>query len=139
MKMFDEIGSVQNIPAFLEKVKSDKNTPLWGFGHRVFKAYDPRARMMKEMLLKFRKDIAAPADSRLEVAMALEEMALKDDYFIKRSLFPNLDFYSGLLMKQLMIPDNMFNVIFALSRSMGWIAHWREMMSDNVIKIYRPR
>jgi len=137
--MFESIGSVENIPAFLQKVKEDKETLLYGFGHRIFKAYDPRARAIKSMLLDFRTRVDAGPDHLLDIALALEEAALKDEYFQKRHLFPNIDFYSGLLMKSIHIPENMFNVIFAITRSMGWIAHWREMMSDSVIKIYRPR
>ena len=91
------------------------------------------------MILDFNKRIGEKPNHLLEIALALEEQALKDDYFIQRNLYPNIDFYSGLLMKQIHIPENMFNVIFAITRSIGWIAHWREMMSDSVIKIYRPR
>ena len=112
---------------------------MYGFGHRIFKSYDPRAKIIKKMLLEFRENIGAKEDKRLTIALALEEQALKDPYFVQRNLYPNLDYYSGLLMKQLMIPDTMFDVIFAITRSIGWIAHWREMMGDQVIKIYRPR
>jgi len=139
LKMFSDIGSVENIPEFLQKVKDDKNTLLYGFGHRIFKAYDPRAKILKKMLLDFNERIGAKPDRLLEVALALEEAALKDEYFVSRNLYPNIDFYSGLLMKLIHIPENMFNVIFAITRSIGWIAHWREMMGDSVIKIYRPR
>jgi len=139
LKMFSDIGSVENIPEFLQKVKDDKNTLLYGFGHRIFKAYDPRAKILKKMLLDFNERIGAKPDRLLEVALALEEAALKDEYFVSRNLYPNIDFYSGLLMKSIHIPENMFNVIFAITRSIGWIAHWREMMGDSVIKIYRPR
>jgi len=112
---------------------------LYGFGHRVFKQYDPRARILKNMLLDFRQKMDVKEDKLLEIALALEEQALKDDYFIQRDLYPNIDFYSGLLMKSIHIPENMFNVIFAITRSISWIANWREMMGESAIKIYRPR
>ena len=137
--MFEGIGSVENIPAFLEKCKTDKGTLLYGFGHRIFKSYDPRAKILKKLLIDFRQKIDAKDDKLLEIALALEEQALADDYFKRRGLYPNLDYYSGLLMKSIHIPDNMFNVIFAITRSVGWIAHWREMMGESAIKIYRPR
>ena len=139
LKMFEDIGSVENIPAFLQKCKDDKHTLLFGFGHRVFKKYDPRARILKNLLLDFRKKFDSKEDKLLNIALALEEQALADDYFIQRNLYPNIDFYSGLLMKSIHIPENMFNVIFSITRSIGWIAHWREMMGESVIKIYRPR
>lgn len=123
----------------MQKVKEDKSTLLYGFGHRVFKAHDPRAKILKSMLLDFSKRIDSGENKLLTIALELEKQALADDYFKSRNLFPNLDFYSGLLMQSIHIPDNMFNVIFAVTRSIGWISHWREMMSDPVIKIYRPR
>lgn len=137
--MFEDIGTIENIPEFLEKCKTDKKTLLYGFGHRIFKSYDPRAAILKKMLIDFRQYIDAKHDKLLEIALALEEQALQDDYFQKRGLYPNIDFYSGLLMKAIHIPENMFNVMFGISRSIGWIAHWREMMGDSAIKIYRPR
>lgn len=139
LQMFEDIGSIENIPAFLEKCKTDKSTLLYGFGHRIFKSYDPRARILKKLLIDFRHYIDAKHDKLLEIALALEEQALQDEYFIRRGLYPNLDYFSGLLMKSIHIPVNMFNVIFAITRSVGWIAHWREMMGESAIKIYRPR
>ena len=112
---------------------------MYGFGHRIFKSYDPRAKILKKMILDFNEKIDAKPNKLLEIALALEEAARQDDYFVSRNLFPNIDFFSGLLMKSIHIPENMFNVIFAITRSIGWIAHWREMMGDPVIKIYRPR
>lgn len=139
LEMFEKIGSAENVSEFLEKVKKDKQHLLYGFGHRIFKSYDPRARIIKKMLLDYREYMDKKNEHMFEVALALEEAALSDDYFIQRNLYPNIDFYSGLLMKTIHIPDNMFNVMFGIARSIGWIAHWREMMSDSVIKIYRPR
>ena len=137
---FESIGSTENIPDFLARAKDKKNkTLLYGFGHRVFKAYDPRAKEIKSMIFEFQEAMGIENDQLLDVALALEEAALKDEYFKKRNLYPNIDYYSGLLMRMMNIPSNMFNVMFAIPRSAGWIAHWREMMSDPVIKIYRPR
>ena len=112
---------------------------LWGFGHRIFKAYDPRALIFKDLLLDFNQRIGMEKDPLLEIALEVEKQATQDEYFISRGLYPNIDFFSGLLMQSLHFPKNMFNVIFAITRSIGWIAHWREMMGAPVIKIFRPR
>ena len=139
LKMLDEIGDVSNIDKFVAKAK-DKNDPfkLMGFGHRVYRNFDPRAKLIKkvcdEVLQKYGDD------PRMELAMRLEEIALNDEYFIERKLYPNVDFYSGITYKALGIPVNMFTVMFAVARTVGWIAHWIEMMSDpDGFKIGRPR
>lgn len=139
IKIFQSIGSIDKIPAFLEKCKKDKETRLWGFGHRVFKNYDPRAKILKDLIREFNAQLGVKKDELFEIALEIERQALADDYFIKRNLYPNLDFYSGLLLKNLYIPQNMYNVIFAITRSIGWISHWKEMMGAQAIKIYRPR
>jgi citrate synthase len=136
--MLDEIGDVSNIDAFIAKAK-DKNDPfkLMGFGHRVYKNHDPRASVMRESCHEVLNELGIH-DPQLELAMKLEEIALSDPYFIERKLFPNVDFYSGIILKAMGIPTSMFTVIFALSRTVGWIAHWNEMIS-NPYKIGRPR
>uniref|UniRef100_A0A7S3IQ05 Citrate synthase n=1 Tax=Strombidium inclinatum TaxID=197538 RepID=A0A7S3IQ05_9SPIT len=139
LKMFREIKSIDNIPEFINQCKHDKAKRLWGFGHRIFKAYDPRATILKDLLIDFNQRIGVKNDSLFEIALEVERQALADDYFVSRGLYPNIDFYSGLLMRALHIPENMFNVIFAITRSIGWIANWREMMGAGPIKIFRPR
>ena len=139
LSMLAEIGTVDRIPMFIAKAK-DKNDPfrLMGFGHRVYKNFDPRATITREtcyeVLEKFPSD-----DPLFELALALEEYALKDDYFIERKLYPNVDFYSGIIYKALKIPENMFTVMFVIARTAGWVSHWLEMMSDPVQRIGRPR
>lgn len=141
LTMLDEIGedSEENIQRFIAKAK-DKNDPfrLMGFGHRVYRNFDPRAKVMKETCDEVLKELGLENDPQLHIAKRLEEIALSDEYFIERQLYPNVDFYSGIILKAIGIPTNMFTVIFALSRTVGWISHWKEMVSgDN--KIGRPR
>ena len=139
LRMLAEIGSVENIPKYIEKAK-DKNDPfrLMGFGHRVYKNMDPRATVMRESCHEVLKELNRD-DPLLDVAMELERIALEDDYFIEKKLFPNVDFYSGIVLKAIGIPTNMFTVIFALSRTVGWVSHWHEMMGEANQKIGRPR
>ena len=136
LKMLDEIGSVENVAEFMEKVKT-KEVKLMGFGHRVYKNFDPRAKVMKqtcdEVLAALNID-----DPQLALAMELERIALSDPYFVERKLYPNVDFYSGIILKAIGIPTSMFTVIFALARTVGWISHWLEMHSAPY-KIGRPR
>jgi citrate synthase len=138
LMMLDEIGSVENIPMFIEKAK-DPNDPfkLMGFGHRVYKNFDPRAKVMKVSCDEVLAELGVQ-DPRLAVAMELERIALSDPYFAERKLFPNVDFYSGIILSAIGIPTSMFTVIFAVSRTIGWITHWHEMISSPY-KIGRPR
>jgi citrate synthase len=136
--MLEEIGSIENIPEFIEKAK-DPNDPfkLMGFGHRVYKNFDPRAKVMKKSCDEVLAELNV-TDPRLRIAMELERIALSDAYFIERRLFPNVDFYSGIILSAIRIPTSMFTVIFAVSRTVGWISHWQEMVSSPY-KIGRPR
>ncbi len=139
LSMLQEIGSVENIPKAVARAKDKKDAfRLMGFGHRVYKNFDPRARVIqataKEVL-----DHLGIDDPLLEVAVRLEEIALKDDYFVERKLYPNVDFYSGILLKAMGLPTNMFTVIFALSRTSGWVSHWLELHNDPDHGIDRPR
>lgn len=136
--MLEEISSVKHIPEFVRRAK-DKNDSfrLMGFGHRVYKNYDPRATVMRETCHEVLKELGTK-DDLLEVAMELENIALNDPYFIEKKLYPNVDFYSGIILKAMGIPSSMFTVIFAMARTVGWIAHWSEMHSDGM-KIARPR
>ncbi|MEM8182197.1 citrate synthase [Morganella morganii subsp. sibonii] len=138
LRMLEEIQTVDHIPAFIERAK-DKNDSfrLMGFGHRVYKNHDPRAKVMRETCHEVLNELGLN-DSLLEVAMELERIALNDPYFIEKKLYPNVDFYSGIILKALGIPSNMFTVIFAIGRTIGWIAHWSEMHDDG-LKIARPR
>ncbi|MQL48315.1 citrate synthase [Photorhabdus khanii] len=138
LRMLEEIQSVEHIPEFIERAK-DKNDAfrLMGFGHRVYKNYDPRATVMRETCHEVLDELGLN-DSLLEVAMELERIALHDPYFIEKKLYPNVDFYSGIILKAMGIPSTMFTVIFAIARTIGWIAHWNEMHDDGV-KIARPR
>ncbi len=138
LKMLDEIGDVSNLDNFIARVK-DKNdsTKLMGFGHRVYKNFDPRAKVMKQTCDEVLNALGIN-DPQLELAMKLEEIALRDEYFVSRKLYPNVDFYSGIILKAIGIPTSMFTVIFALGRTPGWIAHWLEMHSASY-KIGRPR
>ncbi|WP_432720212.1 citrate synthase [Jeongeupia wiesaeckerbachi] len=138
LKMLDEIGSVENVPAFMEGVKN-KTHKLMGFGHRVYKNMDPRAAIMKETCDEVLKELGLENDPKFKLAMALEKIALEDPYFIERKLYPNVDFYSGIVQTALGIPVSMFTVIFALARTVGWISHWNEMIADPGMKIGRPR
>lgn len=139
LRMLKEIGSVDNIPKYIEKAK-DKSDPfrLMGFGHRVYKNFDPRATVMRESAHEVLKELNID-DPLLDVAMELERIALEDPYFVEKKLYPNVDFYSGIILKAIGIPTNMFTVIFALSRTVGWISHWHEMMGEANQKIGRPR
>ena len=136
--MLEEIQTVEHIPAFIERAK-DKNDSfrLMGFGHRVYKNHDPRATVMRETCHEVLNELGLN-DSLLEVAMELERIALNDPYFIEKKLYPNVDFYSGIILKAMGIPSSMFTVIFAIARTIGWIAHWNEM-HDEGLKIARPR
>lgn len=136
LKMLDEIGSVENVEGFMEKVKR-KEVKLMGFGHRVYKNFDPRAKAMKALADEVLGDLGIK-DPQLELAMKLEQIALNDPYFKERNLYPNVDFYSGIILKAIGIPTSMFTVIFALARTSGWISHWLEMHSAPY-KIGRPR
>lgn len=137
LKMLENIGTVQNIPTFIEGVK-DKKKLLMGFGHRVYKTHDPRAKIVRQVL----DDVLSVTDKSeplLEVAMELERIARSDEYFIKRNLYPNIDFYSGIIYKALGIPAEYFTVMFMLPRLAGWLAHWDEFIQDPHNKIVRPR
>ncbi|SQI41606.1 Citrate synthase [Leminorella richardii] len=136
--MLEEIGSVDRIPEFIAKAK-DKDDPfrLMGFGHRVYKNYDPRATVMRETCHEVLQELKLE-DELLDIAMELEKIALSDPYFIEKKLYPNVDFYSGIILKAIGIPTSMFTVIFAIARTIGWIAHWNEMYADG-IRIARPR
>ena len=140
LDMLEEIKCKENIPDFLDKVKKKiDNTKLMGFGHRVYKSYDPRAEIIKKVCHNVLDYLEITDNPYIEIALELEKTALQDEYFIKRNLYPNVDFYSGIVLNVLGIPKNMFTVIFALSRSIGWITQWREMMSESNNKIGRPR
>jgi citrate synthase len=136
LRMLTEIGSKQNIPAFIRKVKAGEGR-LMGFGHRVYKSYDPRAKIIKRMAdLVFEVTGKNPL---LEMALEMERIALEDDYFVSRKLYPNVDFYSGLIYQAMGFPTSMFPVLFAIPRTAGWIAQWEEMLTDPDQKIARPR
>ncbi|WP_148254414.1 citrate synthase [Aidingimonas lacisalsi] len=141
LNMLDEIGdeSEENIQRYIDRAK-DKDDPfrLMGFGHRVYRNFDPRAKVMKETCDEVLSELGMADDPQLKIAKRLEEIALEDDYFIERKLYPNVDFYSGIILKAIGIPTNMFTVIFAVSRTIGWISHWNEMISGDY-KIGRPR
>lgn len=140
LKMLAEIGSKKNIPAFIERVK-DKNDPtkLMGFGHRVYKNFDPRAAVLRESCHEVLEEMGLHDHPLFELALELERMALEDDYFVERKLFPNVDFYSGIILQAMNIPVSMFTVLFAVARTVGWVAQWNEMIGDPAMKIGRPR
>jgi len=140
LNMLAEIGDVKNIPEFLARAK-DKNDPfrLMGFGHRVYKNYDPRARIIRDMCHEVLDKLGDNNDPMFELALRLEEIALNDDYFVMRKLYPNVDFYSGLIYRALGIPSNMFTVMFAIARTVGWVAQWMEMIGEENQRIGRPR
>jgi citrate synthase len=139
LKMLGEIGDAKNVGKAVERAK-DKNSGfrLMGFGHRVYKNFDPRATIIREMCHEVLADLNVN-DPLLDVAMELEEAALKDPYFVERKLYPNVDFYSGIIYKALRIPTEMFTVMFAIARTAGWVAHWLEQHEDKETKIGRPR
>lgn len=139
LKMLDEIGSVANIKKYVKKAQDpDDNFRLMGFGHRVYKSYDPRAAVMRESCHDVLK-VLGVNDPKLELAMELERIALEDQYFIDKKLYPNVDFYSGIVMSAMGFPTSMFTVMFAIGRTVGWISHWKEMLKDDEQKIGRPR
>ena len=140
LQMLAEIGTVDKIPEFIAKVKDkNSNVRLMGFGHRVYKNYDPRAKIMQQMCHKVLKETGHQNDPLLQVAMELEKIALSDEYFIQRKLYPNVDFYSGITLKAMGFPTSMFTVLFAVARTVGWISQWSEMIQDPQQKIGRPR
>jgi citrate synthase len=140
LKMLGEIGSVENIPSFIEKVK-DKNSgvKLMGFGHRVYKNFDPRAKIMQATCHEVLKELGIKDEPLLDLAVALEKIALEDDYFVSRKLYPNVDFYSGIILKAMGIPTHMFTVLFAVARTVGWVSQWKEMIEEPGQRIGRPR
>ena len=140
LHMLAEIGHVKNIPAFLEQVK-DKNSKvkLMGFGHRVYKNFDPRAKIMQATCHQVLGELGIKHDPLLELAVELEKIALHDDYFVSRKLYPNVDFYSGIILKAMGFPLSMFTALFAVSRTVGWISQWQEMIEDPEQRIGRPR
>ncbi|MBR3425152.1 MAG: citrate (Si)-synthase [Neisseriaceae bacterium] len=138
LKMLDEIGDVSRVPEFMEGVKAKKYR-LMGFGHRVYKNMDPRAKIMKQTCDEVLNELGLQDSPKFKLAMALEQIALNDPYFIEKKLYPNVDFYSGIVLSALGIPVSMFTVIFALARTVGWISHWHEMISEPTQKIGRPR
>ena len=140
LKMLGEIEDARNIPGFIKKVKDKQDhAMLMGFGHRVYKNYDPRAKIIQKTCHEVLEELDLKDDKLFKLAMALEKVALEDDYFVKRKLYPNVDFYSGIVYKALGIPVSMFTAIFALARTVGWIAQWNEMITDPDQKIGRPR
>ena len=140
LKMLDEIGDVSNIDKFIARAKDPAEaSKLMGFGHRVYKNYDPRARLIQGACHDVLAELGLEDNKMFKLAMALEKVALEDEYFVKRKLFPNVDFYSGIVYKALGIPVSMFTALFALSRTIGWIAQWNEMIEDPDQKIGRPR
>jgi citrate synthase len=140
LNMLREIGHESRINEYIKRAKDPQdNFLLMGFGHRVYKNYDPRAKVMQETCHEVLKAVGAEDNPLLKIALKLEKIALEDEYFIKRKLYPNIDFYSGITLNAIGIPSNMFTVIFALARTVGWIAHWSEMVSDPDRRIGRPR
>jgi citrate synthase len=140
LNMLEEIGDSSNIKKYIAKAK-DKNDPfrLMGFGHRVYKNFDPRATIIREMAHKVLQQLGRTDTPLFDLALELEQVALKDEYFIEKNLYPNVDFYSGIIYRALGIPTSMFTVMFAIGRTVGWVAHWQEMIADPGAKISRPR
>ena len=140
LSMLEQIGTVENIPKYLAMAK-DKSSHfrLMGFGHRVYKNFDPRAKIIRAMCHKVLQQLGSSNNPLFELALRLEEIALKDEYFVSRKLYPNVDFYSGIIYSALGIPRSMFTVMFAIARTVGWVAHWQEMISDPAMRIGRPR
>jgi citrate synthase len=140
LKMLEEIGTVDRIPEFIKRAK-DKNDPfrLMGFGHRVYKNYDPRAKVMQKECHAVLDELGLHNTPLLKVALELERIALQDEYFVEKKLYPNIDFYSGITLSALGFPVSMFTALFALARTVGWIAQWKEMLEDPHQRIGRPR
>jgi citrate synthase len=140
LAMLEEIGSKDHIPEYIARAK-DKNDSfrLMGFGHRVYKNFDPRAKVMRQAAHEVLKDLGIKDDPLLDLAMELERIALEDEYFVSKKLYPNVDFYSGIIFRAMGIPTSMFTVLFAVARTVGWVAQWNEMIEDPSQKIGRPR
>jgi citrate synthase len=138
--MLEEIGSAKNITEYVAKAK-DKDDPfrLMGFGHRVYKNFDPRATIIREMCHKVLAELGRDDDPLFELALELEQVALKDEYFVEKKLYPNVDFYSGIIYRALGFQPSMFTVMFAIARTVGWVSHWQEMITDPEHRIGRPR
>ena len=140
LAMLEQIATVDNVPKFLAKAKDkNDNFRLMGFGHRVYKNFDPRATIIRGMCHKVLAKLGKSDNPLFELALRLEEIALKDEYFVERKLYPNVDFYSGIIYSAIGIPQSMFTVMFAIARTVGWVAHWQEMIADPAMKISRPR
>jgi citrate synthase len=140
LDMLTQIGDVANVPKYIDKAKDkDDSFRLMGFGHRVYKNYDPRAKIIREVCHQVLEEMPGADSPLFELALKLEDIALNDEYFVERKLYPNVDFYSGIIYSALGIPRNMFTVMFALARTVGWVSHWMEMMSDPANRIGRPR
>src|SRR4051812_7897689 len=137
LRMINEIGHPKNVPAFIDEVKAGKGSRLMGFGHRVYKSYDPRAKIVKALADDVFKQVGMDKD--LEIALKLEETALSDEYFVSRKLYPNVDFYTGLIYRSMAFPTDFFTVLFAVARTAGWLSQWEEMLNDKEQKIARPR
>jgi citrate synthase len=137
LRMIEQIGHPKNIPAFIEEVKGGKGSRLMGFGHRVYKSYDPRAKIVKQLADDVFKQVGMDKD--LEIALELERIALSDPYFQERKLYPNVDFYTGLIYRSMAFPTSYFTVLFAVARMAGWLSQWEEMLLDKEQKIARPR
>jgi citrate synthase len=137
LRMITEIGHPKHVPAFIDEVKGGKGSRLMGFGHRVYKSYDPRAKIVKKLADEVFKQVGVDKD--LEIALKLEEVALNDEYFVSRKLYPNVDFYTGLIYRSMAFPTDYFTVLFAVARTAGWLAQWEEMLNDKEQKIARPR
>jgi len=140
LNMLEEIGSVDRIQEYVNKAK-DKDDPfrLFGFGHRVYKNHDPRATVLRKSCHEVLDELGIRDEPLLELAMELERIALEDEYFVEKKLYPNVDFYSGIILRAMGIPTSMFTVLFALARTVGWVAQWKEMIGDPTQKIGRPR
>jgi citrate synthase len=136
LRMLDEIGSKDNVPAYIKKIKEGKGK-LMGFGHRVYKNYDPRAKIIKWAADNVFE--VTGRNAKLEIALELERIALEDDYFVQRKLYPNVDFYSGIMYQAMGFKPEMFTVLFAIPRTIGWLSQWQEMLTDPEQKIARPR
>jgi citrate synthase len=137
LRMIEEIEHPKNVPTFIDEVKSGKGSRLMGFGHRVYKSYEPRAKIVKKLAYEIFEQVGMDKD--LEIALKLEEAALNDDYFVQRKLYPNVDFYTGLIYRSMAFPTDYFTVLFAVARTAGWLAQWEEMLNDKEQKIARPR